>query len=180
MSGHSKWSTIRHKKAAEDAKKGAAFTKVAKKIYIAVKQGKSGDIEKNPSLRMVVEEAKSVNMPNDNIRKAIDRALGIGGSGKEFEVTYEGYLAGGVGVMVSVLTDNKNRTGGEIKLIFDRAGGSMSGPGSVAYLQQLDPRVLIDLTREIREQVNQTLLALLDMDEVVSVWANIEGYDKTE
>ena len=179
MSGHSKWSTIRHKKAAEDAKKGAAFTKVAKKIYIAVKQGKSGDVEKNPSLRMVVDEAKSVNMPNENIRKAIDRALGIGGSGEEFEVTYEGYIAGGVGVMVAVLTDNKNRTGGEIKLIFDRARGSMSGPGSVAYLQQLVPRVLVDLTNESREPVNEALAAFSEMDEVVNVWANTEGYDKT-
>lgn len=178
MSGHSKWSTIRHKKAAEDAKKGSVFTKIARKIYLAVKHGGSGDSEKNSSLRVALEEARSVNMPNDNVRRAIDRGLGIKEDGVlEQEVVYEGYIRGGVGVMVTVLTDNKNRTGGEIKLMFDRAGGSLGGSGSVSYLKNIQPSVKISVSADDERVIKEMLEKLDEMDEVLSVWTNLNNYD---
>src|SRR3989339_992309 len=114
MSGHSKWSTIKHQKAIEDAKKGAAFTKVAKKIHIAVKSGGSGDPNINPSLRTVLDEARSINMPNENIKRAIDKALGAAGGDASEQVTYEAYGPGGVGILIVAVTDNRNRTAAEI------------------------------------------------------------------
>jgi YebC/PmpR family DNA-binding regulatory protein len=178
MSGHSKWSTIRHKKAIEDAKKGSVFTRVAKKIYLAVKQGGNGDPEKNASLRVVLDEARSVNMPSDNVRRAINRGLGIKEDGvSEFEVIYEGYLRGGVGIMVEVLTDNKNRTGGEIKMLFDRAGGSLGGPGSVAYLKNLQPPVRVKVPLDDKVSIKEMIDKLNEMEEVLSVWTNLEDYE---
>jgi YebC/PmpR family DNA-binding regulatory protein len=178
MSGHSKWSTIRHKKAAEDAKKGSVFTKVAKKIYLAVKQGGSGDPEKNASLRVALDEARGVNMPSDNVRRAINRGLGIKEEGvNEVEVVYEGYVRGGVGIMVLVLTDNKNRTGGEIKLLFDRAGGSLGGPGSVSYLKNLQPSVRIAVAKDDEMVIRDMIDRLNQMDEVLNVWTNLENYE---
>lgn len=175
MSGHSKWSTIRHKKAIEDGKKGAAFTQVAKQIYLAVKQGGSGDPDKNPSLRMALEEAKSVNMPGENVRRAINKGLGISKDGKmAVEVVYEGYALGGVGVMVTVLTDNKNRTAGEIKLILDRFGGTLAAPGAVAYLKTIVPPITIKPDDDIRERVEEMLASFEEMDEAISVWTNLE------
>jgi YebC/PmpR family DNA-binding regulatory protein len=178
MSGHSKWSTIRHKKAAEDAKKGSVFTKIAKKIFLAVKLGGSGDSEKNSSLRVALEEARSVNMPNDNVRRAIDRGLGVKEDGIiEHEVVYEGYVCGGVGVMVTVLTDNKNRTGGEIKMIFERAEGSLGGSGSVAYLKNLQPMVKVKVVGGDMRVIDEMFDSLNEMEEVISIWANIEKND---
>jgi len=180
MSGHSKWSTIRHKKALEDAKKGSVFAKVARKIYLAVKQGGGGDPEKNPSFRMALEEARSVNMPGDNVRRAINRGLGVRGEGdkdKVEEVTYEGYIKGGIGIMVTVLTDNKKRTGGEIKMIFERAGGSLAGPGSVSYLRQIESAAKIKLEKEIENEVKMILEKIKNMDETVGLWTNMENYE---
>lgn len=134
MSGHSKWSTIKRAKGVADIKRGQTFTKLANAITIAVKLGGSGDPEANPRLRVEMEEAKSVNMPKENVQRAIDRGLGrLPGQTLE-EVLYEGFGPGKVAFVVEGVTDNKLRTHSEIKNIFDRNGGSLAGQGSVAYM----------------------------------------------
>lgn len=133
MSGHSKWSTIKRQKGVADIKRGQAFTKVANAITIAVKAGGSGDPGSNPRLRSALEEAKALNMPKDNIQRAIERGLGVGKEALE-EAIYEGFGPGGIAFYVEGVTDNKLRTNQEIKSLFERAGGSLAGQGGVAYL----------------------------------------------
>lgn len=134
MSGHSKWSTIKRQKGAADIKRGQTFTKVANSIIIAVKLGGSSDPDSNPRLRMAMDEAKKVNMPKENVQRAIDRGLGrLAGQSLE-EVVYEGFGPGKVAFMVEGVTDNKLRTLQEIKNLFERSGGSLTGQGSVAYM----------------------------------------------
>src|SRR3989338_605318 len=134
MSGHSKWSTIKRAKGAADAKRGLTFTKVGNAITIAAKLGNSGDPESNPILRMALEEARSVNMPKENIQRAIDRGLGkLPGQTLE-EAVYEGFGPSKVAFLVEVVTDNKLRTLAEMKNLFDRSGGGLGGNGSVAYM----------------------------------------------
>ena len=134
MSGHSKWSTIKRQKGVADVKRGLTFTKIANAVTIAAKLGGSGDPESNPRLRMVMEEAKSVNMPKENVQRAIDRGLGkLPGQVLE-EVLYEGFGPGKVGFLLESVTDNKLRTLAEMKNLFDRAGGSLAGNGSVSYM----------------------------------------------
>lgn len=133
MSGHNKWSTIKHKKGAADAKRGKLFSKLIKEITVAARQG-GGDPEGNPRLRTAVQSARAANMPKDNIDKAIKRGTGeIAGVSYE-EVTYEGYGPGGVAVLLETLTDNKNRTVAEVRKIFDKYGGSLGESGCVAWL----------------------------------------------
>ncbi len=134
MSGHSKWSTIKHKKGALDAKRGKLFSQLSKNIRIAVKEGKSGEPDKNPTLRLAVDKARGANMPNENIKRAIDRALGVGKGGALEEILYEGYGPGGVGILVVVVTDNKMRTASEIRSLFDKNGGSLGGPGAGSFM----------------------------------------------
>ena len=174
MSGHSKWSTIKHKKAAEDAKRGKAFTRVSRLIVMAVQKGGSGDPALNPVLRMAIEKAREANMPNDNVRRAIDRGLGKSGEGKMEELSYEGYAPYGVGLIIETVTDNRNRTGGEVKNILEKAGGSIGGPGSVAYLKNITPVPLISLAEEQREKVEKVVDDLLELDDVMDVWSNME------
>lgn len=175
MSGHSKWSTIKHKKAIEDSRRGAAFTKVAKKIQIAAKKGASGDAEKNPYLRSVLEEARMINMPSDNVRRAIDKALG-GAEGLAMEeVIYEGYGPGGVGFMITCGTDNRNRTGGEIKSLLEKSGGSLGSPGSVSYLKSISPIPLIKLTGEDLSRCLHLIELLEENDDVIDVWTNLDS-----
>lgn len=134
MSGHSKWSTIKRAKGATDIKRGQTFTKVANAITIAVKQGGSGDPDSNPRLRVAMEEAKAVNMPKDNVQRAIDRGLGkLPGQNVE-ELTYEGFGPAKVAFLVEGMTDNRLRTLQEVKNLFERSGGSLAGQGSVAYM----------------------------------------------
>lgn len=134
MSGHSKWSTIKRAKGATDVKRGLTFTKVANAITIAAKLGGSGDPDSNPRLRMVMEEAKAVNMPKDNVQRAIDRGLGrLPGQTLE-EVVYEGFGPGKAAFIVEGVTDNKLRTLQVIKNLFERAGGSLAGSGAVSYM----------------------------------------------
>ncbi len=134
MSGHSKWSTIKRAKGATDAKRGLTFTKLGNAITIAAKLGNSGDAESNPRLRMALEEARSVNMPKENIQRAIDRGLGnLPGQSLE-EVTYEGFGPGKAAFFVEVVTDNKLRTLAEMKNLFDRSGGALGANGSTAYM----------------------------------------------
>jgi YebC/PmpR family DNA-binding regulatory protein len=133
MSGHSKWSTIKRQKGAQDAKRGATFTKISNAITIAVKQGGGvSDPDQNPRLRLAVELARSNNMPKENIERAITRATAKG-AGELTEVTYEGFAPGGVSVMIEAVTDNTNRTTSEIKSLFNKSGASFAGPGAVAY-----------------------------------------------
>ncbi len=134
MSGHSKWSTIKRAKGLTDIKRGQTFTKLAIVITIATKLGNSGDPESNPRLRMAVEEARGVNMPKENIQRAIDRGLGkLPGQTLE-EVLYEGFGPGKVAIIVEGVTDNHRRTTSAIKNIFDKGGGSLAGQGAVSYM----------------------------------------------
>ena len=133
MSGHSKWATIKRSKAAVDAKRGKAFTKVTKEIMAAAKQG-GGNADMNPRLRTAIAAAKAVNMPSDNVKKAIMKGTGeLAGDAME-DIVYEGYGPGGVAIMVETTTDNKNRTPSEIRSIFAKHGGNMGEPGSVAWM----------------------------------------------
>ena len=145
MSGHSKWSTIKRQKGVTDAKRGALFTKVAREISVAARQG-GGDPDANYRLRLAMEKARSVNMPADNIKRTIDKATG-GGEAEQFEeIVYEGYGPGGVAVLVEAATDNRNRTAAEVRSIFTKTGGQLAGSGAVAW--QFEPRGLIAVARD--------------------------------
>jgi len=133
MSGHSKWHSIKHKKGALDAKRGRMFTKVIKEITIAARIG-GGDQEGNPRLRKAVLDAKGLNMPADNIKRAIQKGTGELEGGQLEEIMYEGYAPGGVAMLVEVVTDNRNRTVSEIRHVFSKNGGNMGESGSVAWM----------------------------------------------
>ena len=133
MSGHSKWHNIQKTKGAADAKRSATFTKIAKEIIVAVKQGGSGDPANNSRLATVVAKAKAANMPNDNIKRTIDKALGAGNTDNYESVTYEGYGPCGVAVIVEALTDNRQRTAPEIRHYFDKFGKGMGAQGCVSW-----------------------------------------------
>jgi YebC/PmpR family DNA-binding regulatory protein len=133
MSGHSKWHTIKHKKGAADAKRGKVFTRIIKELTVAARSG-GGDPDANPRLRTIIAEAKSVNMPADNIKRAIQRGTGeLPGVSYE-EVTYEGYGPGGAALIIEVLTDNRNRTVGEIRHLLGKHGGNLGAENSVAWM----------------------------------------------
>ncbi|MGE5594558.1 MAG: YebC/PmpR family DNA-binding transcriptional regulator [Hyphomicrobiales bacterium] len=143
MSGHSKWSTIKRQKGANDARRGALFTKLSREIISAAKQG-GGDPAMNFRLRLAVQRAKANNMPNDNIERAIAKATGGGAEDQLEEVMYEGYGPGGTAILVSTLTDNRNRTVAEVRHRFTRAGGNLGEANSVAW--QFEPRGIITVT----------------------------------
>lgn len=133
MAGHNKWSKIKHKKAKEDAHKGKAFTKVVREIVVAARAG-GGDPDMNPALRLAIQKAKAVNMPNDNVKRAIEKGAG-GGDGADLEqITYEAYGPNGVALLIETLTDNRNRTLPNLKMIVNKLGGNMAEQGSVAYM----------------------------------------------
>ena len=142
MSGHSKWSTIKHKKAKTDAARGKVFTKIIREITTAAKIG-GGDVNGNPRLRLAVDKAKEANMPNDNIKRAIEKGAGGGGIAFE-EITYEGYGPGGVAIIVETMTDNRNRTIGEIRNIFEKNGGNLGAAGSVSYIFKRNGSIVFD------------------------------------
>ncbi|MBV8729840.1 MAG: YebC/PmpR family DNA-binding transcriptional regulator [Acidobacteriia bacterium] len=141
MSGHSKWATIKHKKAALDAKRGKTFTRIIKEITIAARGG--GDPDANPRLRTAVLAAKAVSMPNDNIKKAIMRGTGEIEGGQIEEVMFEGYGPGGAAVLVNVATDNRNRTVSEIRHVFSKNGGNMGEQGSVAWMFERKSQIFV-------------------------------------
>lgn len=149
MSGHSKWSTIKHKKAATDAKRGKAFTKLIKEITVSARDG-GGDQAANPRLRTAIANAKSVNMPNDNMERAIKKGTGELPGVTYDEVSYEGYGMGGVAVMVDVMTDNKNRTVAEIRSIFTKSGGSVGENGCVSWM--FDKKGLVTVSADAVEE----------------------------
>jgi YebC/PmpR family DNA-binding regulatory protein len=159
MSGHSKWSTIKRAKGITDAKRGALFTKVAREISVAARQG-GGDPDANYRLRLAVEKARSVNMPSDNIKRTIDKATGGGEADQYEEIVYEGYGPGGVAVLVEAATDNRNRTAAEVRSIFTKAGGQLAGSGAVAW--QFEPRGLIAVNRDDGIDVDEVALAAID------------------
>jgi len=133
MSGHNKWSSIKHKKGAADAKRGKIFSKISREIFVAVREGGGGDPETNPALRTIIQKARGVNMPMDNIDRAIKKATGEGSDAVQYEEKiFEGYAADGVGLIVDVLTDNNNRAAAEIKHAFNHAGENMAQSGSVS------------------------------------------------
>jgi YebC/PmpR family DNA-binding regulatory protein len=144
MSGHSKWSSIKHRKAAADAKRGQLFTKLARAITVAAREG-GGDPEANPALAAAVQKARDNSMPKDNIQRAIDRGTGAGGDAAAIErVVFEGYGPGGAAIMVEALTDNRNRTSAEVRHAFTKHGGNLGEPGSVAWVFEKRGVVLVD------------------------------------
>jgi YebC/PmpR family DNA-binding regulatory protein len=160
MSGHSKWSTIKRQKGANDAKRGALFTKVAREIAVAARAG-GGDPDANYRLRLAIDKARRppINMPADNIKRAIEKATG-GGEGEQYEeIVYEGYASGGVAVLVEAATDNRNRTAAEVRSIFSKTGGQLAGAGAVAW--QFEPRGLITVARE-GVDADEVALAAID------------------
>jgi YebC/PmpR family DNA-binding regulatory protein len=144
MSGHSKWSTIKRQKGANDAKRGALFTKVAREIIIAARMG-GPDPDANYRLRLAIEKARSVNMPMDNIKRAIERGSGGGDTEAYEEIVYEGYGPGGIAVLVEAQTDNRNRTAAEVRSMFTKSGGQLAGSGAVAW--QFEQRGVIAVPR---------------------------------
>ena len=157
MSGHSKWATIKHKKGALDAKRGALFTKLIKEITTAARTG-GGSIDTNPRLRLAIEKGKAANMPSDNIDRAVKKGTGELPGVTYEEITYEGYGPHGVAILIESLTDNKNRTSSEIRNILEKKGGSMSGSGSVAW--QFSTKGLIVVKKEAADEDKMMTIAL--------------------
>ncbi len=159
MSGHSKWSTIKHKKAAKDVRRGKLFTKLIREITVATRMGGSGDLNFNPRLRLAVGSARAASMPNENIDRAIKKGAGEG-TGEIFEeVTYEGYGPGGVAILVHVLTDNRNRTVADVRNAFAKNGGNLGETGCVNYLFQHRGVILVEREAVDEERLIELALA---------------------
>ncbi|MBE3571949.1 MAG: YebC/PmpR family DNA-binding transcriptional regulator [Moorella humiferrea] len=159
MSGHSKWANIKHRKAKMDEKRGRLFTKIAREIIIAARQG-GGDPEGNPRLKAAIARAKEVNMPNDNIQRAIMRGTGeLEGAAYE-EMVYEGYGPGGVAMLLNIATDNRNRTASEIRYIFSRNGGSLGESGCVAWM--FDAKGVITVEVPVGEKREEIILQAIE------------------
>ncbi len=182
MSGHSKWSTIKHKKGAADAKRGKVFTRIIKEMTIAARLG-GGDVEGNPRLRSAVAEAKASNMPKDNIDRAIKRGSGEMEGVHYEEVTYEGYGPGGVAVIVDALTDNGNRTTPEIRHMFEKCGGNFGTPGSVRFLFEKKGYFAVEKSAVSEDKLMDIVLEagaddLLTADaEVFEIYTAIENFE---
>ena len=182
MSGHNKWSTIKHKKARTDEKKGKEYTKIAKEIIIAVRAG-GGDPESNSKLKLAIQNAKAINMPNENITRAIKRGAGDLDSDAIEELTYEGYAPGGVAVMLAIATDNRNRTAADIRHLFAKHNGNLGETGCVSYMFE---RVgLISISREdLKMDADDLMMLALDAgaddvreeDEVIEVVTSPDNF----
>src|SRR6187455_509042 len=156
MSGHSKWATIKHKKGAVDKARGKLFNKLTRQIEVAARAG-GGDADANPTLRTAVQKAKAAQMTNESIDRAIKRGTGEGDTGTYESIMYEGYAPGGVALLIDVLTDNRNRTGAEVRSIFSKLGGSMAEPGAVGW--QFSRRGVVMVTGGDEDSV---MMAALD------------------
>lgn len=170
MSGHSKWSKVKHQKATTDVVKSAAFTKAAHDITIAVREGRG--------LQLAIERARGVNMPKENIQRAIARAKGEGAGARE-QITYEAYSPGGIAMLIETATDNRNRSVSEIKNLIERAGGTLTSPGGVAYIfdgTMPKPGMAIAASPDIREKVERLIAELGALDDVLRVFTNL-SYD---
>jgi len=157
MSGHSKWHTIKHKKGAADAKRGKVFTRIIKELTVAARAG-GGDVDSNPRLRTIVAEAKSVNMPADNIKRAIQRGTGELPGVNYDEITYEGYGPGGAAIIIETLTDNKNRTVGELRHMLGKYGGNLAAENSVAWMFDRKGYIVVDKSKAEEEALMATAL----------------------
>ena len=176
MSGHSKWHNIQKTKGAADAKRSAAFTKIAKEIIVAVKQGGSGDPNNNSRLATVIAKAKAANMPNDNIKRTIDKALGSGNTDNYESVTYEGYGPCGVAVIVEALTDNRQRTAPEIRHYFDKFGKGMGAQGCVSW--SFDRKGVIVIDNEEGELDEDTVMMdALDAGAVFEITTDPDSFN---
>lgn len=161
MSGHSKWHTIKHKKGAADAKRGKVFTRIIKELTVAARNG-GGDPDSNPRLRTIIAEAKSVNMPADNIKRAVQRGTGeLPGVSYE-EITYEAYGPGGVAIMIETLTDNKNRTVGEMRHLLTKFGGNLGEANSVAWMFEKKGYIAVEKSKAPADIEEKLLAAAID------------------
>jgi len=156
MSGHSKWHNIQKTKGAQDAKRAKAFTKIAREMIVAVKEGGSGDPANNSRLATVIAKAKAANMPNDNIKRTIDKAMGSGSTDNYESVTYEGYGPSGVAVIVDAMTDNRNRTASDVRHYFDKYGGNMGASGCVSW--SFDKKGVIVIDNEDEDLVEDEVM----------------------
>jgi YebC/PmpR family DNA-binding regulatory protein len=168
MSGHSKWSTIKHKKAVTDARKGQQFTKVARELTIAAREG-GGNPEANYRLRLAIEKARSVNMPHDNIQRAIKRGTGELAGTQIEQLRFEGYGPHGVAIMVDTVTDNRNRTSSDIRNLFTRSGGNLGTTGSVAWMFTRQGQVVVDADGKDPDEIG------LDAIELGAQDARVDG-----
>jgi YebC/PmpR family DNA-binding regulatory protein len=159
MAGHSKWANVKHRKARADAQKGKVFTKLAREIIVAAREG-GGDLNANFRLRLAVQKAREANMPSDNINRAIQKGCGEGESVSLEQISYEGYGPGGVAVLLEILTDNRNRTAAEIRHIFSRRGGSMGESGCVAWMFNRKGYFTIDKKEGLPSEDDLMTLAL--------------------
>jgi YebC/PmpR family DNA-binding regulatory protein len=174
MAGHSKWANIKRKKELVDAKKGLAFSKIVREITVAAREG-GGDINANSTLRSVVDKAKAANLQKDKIDRAIAKGAGTLPGVTIVEASYEGYGPGGVAIMVSCLTDNKNRTVAEVRTAFSKNHGSLADAGSVSYIfHNKQPSFFVPLTDEDNDNFADLIDALDDLDDVVEVYHNAE------
>ncbi len=172
VSGHSKWSTIKRQKGANDAKRGVAFTKLGNAITIAVREGGGGDPDSNFKLRLAMDKAREANMPKENISRAIDRGLGKGGEVALENVLYEGFAPHGVAVLIESVTDNKNRTNGEVKNILSKGGGALGSSGSVGYLFKKQGEIVISKSSNSNKASNP--------NEILEIMLNSGAEDMTE
>ena len=180
MSGHSKWATIKHAKGLADAKRGKIFTKFIKEISIAARMG-GGDPNSNPRLRTVILKARAANMPKDNIERAIKKGTGEDGGAAYEEFLYEGYAAGGVAVMVEVLTDNKNRAAADVRNIFNKHGGNLGVSGSVSRMFQRKGTIEYDAEKVSEDEVMETALEagaddIVNEDGIITVTTTAEAF----
>jgi YebC/PmpR family DNA-binding regulatory protein len=182
MSGHSKWHTIKHKKGAADAKRGKAFTRIIKELTVAARNG-GGDPNMNPRLRTIIADAKAVNMPADNIKKAIQRGTGELPGVTYEEITYEGYGPGGAALLIQSLTDNKNRTVGEIRHMMGKYNGNLAAENSVAWMFSRKGQVIVEKANADEETLLNAALdaGADDMNDDGSVWEIVcspENFEK--
>lgn len=177
MSGHSKWSKVKHQKAITDVRKGRVFSKMAKMVAVAARKG--GDPEMNPALRLAIEKAKSVNMPKDGIERAIKKGTGEDKEGRLEEVAYEAYGPNGTPLIIETITDNRNRTLAEIKHILNSLGSKLAESGSVKYLfdkkgEDWVPKYSTDITDEkLKEQLEKLFEALDENEDVKEIYSNV-------
>ncbi len=180
MSGHSKWSTIRHKKGAADAKRGKIFTKLIKEIMVAARMG-GADASANPRLRAAIAAAKTENMPKDNIERAIKKGAGeLEGTTYE-EINYEGYGPGGVAVLVDILTDNRNRAASEVRHVFSKNGGSLGEAGCVAWMFNKKGSIVFDKSKYSEEEIMEIALEagaddVQDQEDQLEVTTSLEDF----
>ena len=185
MSGHSKWHNIQKTKGAQDAKRAQAFTKIAREMIVAVKEGGSGDPNNNSRLAAVIAKAKAANMPNDNIKRTIDKALGSGNTDNYESITYEGYGPSGVAIIVETMTDNRNRTASEVRHYFDKYGGNMGATGCVSW--SFDKKGVEALTNDGYEllsaqveMVPQNTIKLTDEGDIKNLQKMLDMFEDNE